>query len=1024
MCSIALGQFKEEEMSEHNTENQRRKNKEKNKRKFNILKLLKIFVLMIFIVAIIGGGALGGIVLSMVKSSPEIDPSKINANLSHTSSILDLDGNLIEKIETAEFRTFVGINKIPKHVQEAFISIEDERFYDHPGIDIKGIAGSFLENFKADGIVRGASTITQQLVKNVYLSPDKKYSRKVQEAYLALKVDKALSKPQILEAYLNRNFFGQNAYGIQEAAQTYFSKDVDELTIAEAAVIAGIIKNIQDYQPYYRMHPENFDSEKHFEVGEADILGEKFILVFNENSVERQRIILKKMLELGSISQEEYDQALAEDIKENLKPGIKKTSDITSYFTDYVKKEVIKSLVDKVGYTRDQAEELVFAGGLQIYSTVDLKMQQELENVYENFTNVLSSRTSPFLISWSRDKVGNIKDENNKIVFYKQENLFNDDFDLIIEKGTFDVLDNGDLMIKSNKMTIYPKHIDIADYYRVDDKKNLITHTVGSIVIPEDEFSVTEKKELIISKKFLDKSDNFYSLDEKGNLIISQRFFFRSKDGIVQPQSATVVLDYRTGHIKALIGGRDVEGNMILNRATDSQRQPGSSIKPVATYLPALDNGYTAGSAMDDLPYFDKSGQLKPRNWNLRYTGIQSLRNAVEQSVNTISVRTVESIGVSKLKVYLERMGIINTNNPESDSFKTSEEDRARNDENTSALGLGGMTKGLTPLELTAAYGSIANDGVFVEPTPFTKVIDREGNVLLESTPKETIVVSPQVAYIMKDILHSTVTRGLSSRAKIPGMAVAGKTGTTQNAADIWFLGFTPYYVSGVWIGNDSPKIQLSTNSTTAAEFWRHIMTKAHEGLDKIPSFQRPGGIISVNVCSQSGLLPTELCQLDPRHVIRSEIFVKGTEPTSLCDIHVEAEIDVDTGLLANEFCPTENVETRVFIQRNPPYDPEKNKNLVPEDWEYSLPTKVCDKHDHTTIVEPEDPEDEPGNGGNNNGNNNNSGNNGNNGGNNNNGNGNNGDNGNDGNNESNNMDLFERMMIRVNDIIKTKVLP
>lgn len=935
------------------TENNNKNKKKKKKSKLTFAKGFKIFIIALLIVVILSGGAIAGMVISIIKDAPDIDPTKINSSLNQTSFIYDNQGNLIEKIEAAEFRTFVGLDEMPQHLIDAFIAIEDERYYEHHGVDPKGIVGSMLENFKAGGIVRGASTITQQLVKNVYLTPDQLWSRKIQEAYLALQLEKALHKDQILEAYLNLNFFGQNAYGVQEAAQTYFSKDVGQLTIAESALLAGVVKGANVYQPYIRVRPDDYDGNTQVKVGEADILGQRYILVFNENSVDRQKLVLNKMLELGKINESEYNQALAVDMKTTIKPGQKKMADITSYFTDYVKTETINVLMDQLGYTKEEAEEELFTGGLHIYSTIDVNLQRTLEEEYENFNEILVGNTEnmkgPVLVDWSVNSAGNAIDEDGKLVYYRQDNLLNEDFNLIIENGTYEIKDNGNITIKNNKFTIYPKHIDIADYYRIDENKNLVAHTVGSIIIPEDEFSVGENNELIISKDYLDKNMDFYDIDENGNLIINESYFYRSVDGIVQPQSASVVIDYRTGHIKAIVGGRDVDGNRILNRATDSQRQPGSAIKPISVYLPALDNGFTAASAIDDIPYYDASQGWRPRNWYTGFKGIHTLRKSVEQSVNINSIKTLEAIGVRTSMSYLEKMGIIDSENPELDSFVTSAENRVTNDENLSSLALGGMTKGLTPLELTAAYGAIANDGVYIEPIAFTRILDNNKNILIENIPQQTTVVSPQISYIMGDILRTTVSQGLAGNARLSNMAVAGKTGTTQNRADIWFVGYTPYYVSGLWIGNDSPKITLSKSSSTAAQMWQHINTKIHEGLDSKTSFNRPEGIVSANVCTQSGLLPTPLCTQDPRGVVKSEIFAQGTVPRQYCDVHVEAIIDTTNGKLANEYCPVENLETKVFIQRTPPYIPEDHGGIIPGDFPYNLPTEICDEHDENT---------------------------------------------------------------------------
>ena len=867
---------------------------EDNKKKSDVTKKkkrkkngLKIFLLILLMIAVIAIGAVAGMVIAIAKEAPDIDPTNIESLLTQTSFILDESGNVIEKIQSEknEYRTIVKLDKMPKHLQDAFTSIEDERFKTHIGVDPKGIIKSTIDNVKAGRIVRGASTITQQLARNLYLTDEKKLDRKIKEAYLALQIEKVLTKDQILEAYLNRIYLGQGAYGVQAAAQTYFSKNVDELTVAESALLAGIIKSPRKYSPYQTIKPEDFNSDNQAEIGQIDILGEKYIAIYNAESVDRQKLVLGKMKELGKITDLEYNDALKQDIKESLKPGEKKITGISSYFTDFVKYQAINEMVSQLGYTREQAEEKLFTGGLKIYSTMDVNMQHKIEGIYDNFTELLVGNPekikSPALVSWRLDKGGNILDEKNNIIFYKQENLFDENFNLLIENGTYELQDNN-LILKNNKFTPYKNNIDVSDYYTIDEKKNLVSHTVGSLTLSDDAFRIGENKEIIISSNFLSEKDDFYTIDGNGNLLIKSDYFFRSKDGIVQPQSATVVMDYRTGQIKALVGGRDIKGNKLLNRATSSQRQPGSSIKPIAVYLPALDNGFTAASAIDDIPFYKETGELWPKNWNKSYSGLTTLRRSVEQSVNVNSVKTLEAIGVNTSMEYLARLGIINPDNPDNDSFVSRSENKINNDENLSALGLGGMTKGLTPLEMTAAYGAIANSGTYNEPIAFTKILDKNGNILLENTPNTNHVVAPEIAFIMSDILRTTVSNGIAGRASIPNMPVAGKTGTTQNKADIWFVGYTPYYVTGVWIGNDSPTIKLSEGSGKAAQFWKTIMTDIHENLET-KSFERPENIVSVNVCSQSGKIPSDLCSKDPRgNKIITEIFAKGTEPKEI----------------------------------------------------------------------------------------------------------------------------------------------
>ena len=914
---------------------------------------LKTFFIILIMVVVIAVGAVTGVVIAIAKDAPKIDPTNIISLLNQTSFILDEDGKVIEKIQTEEYRTIVSLSKMPVYLRDAFISIEDERFESHIGVDPRGIVSSLMDNIKAGYTVRGASTITQQLARNLYLSNEKKLDRKIKEAYLALQIEKSLTKDQIIEAYLNRIYLGQGAYGVQEAAQTYFSKNVDELTIAESAALAGIVKSPTKYALYQTLKPENFDSEKHIEVGQVDLLGEKYIAVYNEEAVKRQKIVLSKMLELGKITQEEYEDALNEDIRANLKPGQKKIKGISSYFNDYVKVQVIDALMNELGYTKEEAEKELYTGGLKIYSTMDLKLQQELEDVYNNFTEILlgdpSKIKGPAFVSWRLNKAENIIDERNNVIFYKQSNLLDENSNLIIENDTFDVADNN-LVIKNQKLNPYKSNVEIGDYYTIDDRKNLVTHRVGSLTLSEKDFSVAEDKTLTISNKFLKENPEFYSINGDGNLTINEKYFYRHKDGIVQPQSATVIMDYRTGQIKSLVGGRDVEGARILNRAL-SPRQPGSTIKPIAAYLPALDNGFTAASPIDDVPYYD-NGNIWPNNWYSGYRGIYTLRRSVEQSVNVNSVKTVEAIGVKTSMEYLSRMGIINKEDPSKDNFITSSENKVNNDENLSALGLGGMTRGLSPLDMTAAFASIANAGTYIKPIAFTKILDKDGNILIDNTPKKTTVVSPEIAFIMSDILRTTVTNGIAGRAQVPNMPTAGKTGTTQDKADAWFVGYTPYYVAGLWIGNDSPQIKLNQGSSMAASLWKIVMSRIHDGLEA-KQFEQPPNILSVNICTQSGKLATELCSHDPRgSTVRTEIFAAGTQPKEFCDAHVELNIDTTTNKIANEYCPKENVATRVFVKRNPPYNPAEHGGIVPSDYQYTAPSEVCDVHNQENTVD------------------------------------------------------------------------
>lgn len=925
-------------------------NKYRRKPRFTLKKLLVITLMTVLISLTLFAGSVGLAFVNILTTAPEIDPYSINSGFEETSLIFDKDKNLLEKVETAEYRTFVKLNKVPQFLKDAFISIEDERFYEHPGVDPKGILSSLYENFKAGGVVRGASTITQQLIKNTFLSNEQTLTRKLKEIYLALNLETKLSKDQILESYLNMISLGQNSYGVQEASRTYFSKNVDEINIAQAALLAGIVKGPNIYQPFYRVSPLKFDEATMRKIGETEILGEKYILVFNTKSVQRQKVILKKMRELGKINQAEYDEAINFDVVASLKPSAKKETEITSYATDYVKNQVVEDLMEKYQITKQKAQERLFTGGLRIYSTIDTKVQKDLDEVNRNFNGILlgdlKRYKAPLLVDRNLDKAGNIVDKDGNLVYYKKENLLTDDGYLFIPKGEFSINANGDLAITSSRILAYKKSTDIQDYYTIDGSKNLLTHRVGGLAVPDAYYLRQARHSLIIKAEFFEKNDKFYKVNETGNLFINPEYFYNNKTGLVQPQSATVIMDYKTGHIVAMIGGRDVKGSRILNRATDTARQPGSSMKPLAVYLPALDNGFTAASPILDIPMITADGKVWPNNVYTGFKGITTLRESLIYSINVSSARTLKKIGIPTSIKYLKKLGIINEENPSKDNFVQASENKTHNDENLASLALGGMTKGVSPLDMTAAYSAIANDGVYNEPIIYTKVLDKDGNIVLEKEAKQRRVVSPQIAYVMKDILRSTAYEHTGKNAIIKGQASAGKTGTTDYNADFWFVGFTNYYAAATWMGNDSPKITITQNSWLAAKLWGHIMTKIHQDKESKPQFAQPDGIVKAYVCTKSGKKPNQFCSSDPRGVVREEIFAKGTEPTETCNVHVALEVNSSNNKLATEFTPEELKITKVFTALNPAYKPSEHNGILPKDYSYYPPVQSDTQED------------------------------------------------------------------------------
>ncbi|SHH54141.1 transglycosylase domain-containing protein [Tepidibacter thalassicus] len=778
-----------------------KKSKEnKNKKKISIFRT----VLLTFIILFITGTACGlGIIFGVIKNAPAIDPNNIEDMLDESSFIYDKNGNLIEKVHGTNFRSIVTLDKIPKHLQNAVISIEDERFYEHNGIDIKRIFGALWYDLRTLSKAQGASTITQQLAKNMYTSSEKTLTRKIKDAYYALEIEKHLSKDEILQTYLNTFYLGRGAVGVQAAAQTYFSKDVSELTLAECAMIAGITKNPSKYSPYITARldgSENLDEIKNLLVFypktpnttpaseveknmfkkllskglidnfQYDQLAKEQIVVrkaiLNPESKKRQELILKKMLELGYITESEYEEAKNEPIV--IKIGNKKASNVSSYFVDLVKDEVIDALIKK-GFSEDEARDMLYNGGLRIYSTMDMNMQKILEKEYQNNANF---------------------------------------------PGTF-----------------------------------------------------------------------------------------KDKNGNIQPQSAMVIMDYHTGEVKALVGGRMLGGSKLFNRAVNP-RQPGSSIKPLAVYLPALDNGMTAATLIEDSQEnfkYTYPNNWKPKNYANRYRGVITLREAVQHSSNVCSVKTAEMLSsslyssIEMMIDYLKNLGI-----------STIVTTPGHNDKTFSALTLGGMTKGITPLEMTAAYGAIANKGTYIKPIFFTKIEDSNGKILLQSKQIKHKIVSPQTAYIMTDILTSVVTSGTGRRARLSNMPVAGKTGTTSDNHDAWFAGYTPYYVAATWIGNDWNQ-SLKKGSSMAVSLWKKVMSQIHSNLPR-KSFERPSDIIQKTICLESGNLATHFCEKT-----KTEIFVKGTEPSEYCEIHTQQEEDE----LDENTTPSDIINKWLFDEKN-----------------------------------------------------------------------------------------------------------
>ncbi|MBR5514673.1 MAG: PBP1A family penicillin-binding protein [Clostridia bacterium] len=629
-----------------------------------------------------------------------------------------------QQLFSSENRTWVSYESMPTELVEAFVSIEDERFWKHEGVDWKRTAGATFF-FMTGRSSFGGSTITQQLIKNVTGEDDVTIQRKVQEIMTALELEKTLEKEDIIEIYLNTIYLSEHCYGVQTAAKTYFGKSVSELNLTECAALAAIPKYPYKYDPYV-----NPDKNK-----------------------DRRDDVLYKMHELGKITDEQYENALNTELVLSEKITNNNIMSTTSWYTDVVIEDTIDLLVENLNITEAAATQMLYTGGLHIYTVMDPTVQNILENYFVNDAN-----------------------------------------------------------------------------------------------------------------------------------------FAKINQG-VQPEASMVITDPVTGDILGLVGGRgEKTQSRVLNYAAQTTRSPGSSIKPVAVYGPAIEYGVVNyGSIINDSPY---SGRW-PVNYPAGYRGPTTVHDAIRRSVNTVAVKVLNKLGLQASYEFVhDKLGM------ESVIYEyTTSSGAVLSDLNLSALGLGGMTFGVTVRELTGAYQIFANNGVFTGTRTVVKILDSKGNVIVDNNGEPSQVISPANASIMTMMLQEVTSTGTASRLTFDNkIACAGKTGTTSDDCDRWFMGYTPYYVGGVWFGYAMPMSLngFSETMSPALQIWEDVMRELHEktvftdGYGNPVEYQKKfnynDAIVSASICSESGLRATKYCE----GFIETGYFAAGTIPSKYCDEHDE----------------------------------------------------------------------------------------------------------------------------------------
>ena len=820
-------------------------------RKLSPVKSILSFLLLFATMAVFAVGIFVGYIFL---KAPNIETDDVYSQIKQRSIVYDANGKEIENLFFEEGnRTIVEYDEIPKNMVNAIIAVEDNKFWKHHGFNFIRMIGAIKDSVFGGGSISGTSTISQQLARNLYLADIKSQrsmNRKITEMYCTIIIEKNMTKKEIMEAYLNTIYMGFNSYGVEAASQSYFNKSVKDLDLLECAALAALPQSpdvyalvIADYYKTINNLPviEKTNSVNYVYNGDA--------------SVDRRTYAVKHMHELGMISAEERDAAIAEPLKDQINLG-DITEEHSSYFVDYAIEKLQEDLMAEYNLTEMEAQKVVYTTGLKIHTTLDSKVQNRLEEEFEDDDNYTSI---PYI---STDEDDNLVSDNGTIMLRSYDKYFNDDDEFVLRDSEYTRNEDGGITIKSGKrLNLYEIEVngqpDISVEFKSMYKNNdgvFYFIESGALSIPQGYKTLNDNGDCVISGQFFKDHPDFFKKDGDDLLVDDEKYTLKQE--LRQPQAAAVIMENKTGQIKAMMGGRGATGKQLYNRAVHT-RQPGSSIKPIAVYGPALQlsfeneadgkkmkldktdgdswgNYITAGSIINDHPIY-RNGKQWPKNAGGGYSGKITMRRAVQQSVNVCAVKVFDEIGANWSIKMLKNNGITSI-----------DEEGSTNDLNAAALALGGLTNGISPLELTAAYATFPNGGIYKKPIFYTKVYDNKDKLLIEKTPETKRVYDEGVAWIMTDILHSVVTQGIGGRADIPNQPVGGKTGTTSDQYDIWFAGFTPQYSMALWEGNDV-NVELASMSQAAAGFWSAIMSNVCEDLEREDFRDRPDNVTRVN---------------------------------------------------------------------------------------------------------------------------------------------------------------------------------
>ena len=790
----------------------------------------------------------------IITKAPKIDPVNIYDNIQQSSVIYNDEGRAVDSAYYTQDRKICKYEDMPENLVNAFVALEDKTFWKHHGFNWTRMIGAVFQSITGSGKISGTSTITQRLARNVYLPETmstRSIKRKVLEMYYAAVIERKLSKKEIVEAYLNTIYLGFGNYGVEAASESYFGKKPKDLSLVQCASLAALPQA-----------PDSYALVQMLGSGETPDDNDTIIkkrpnkYVANDESKNRRETCLALMKDQGYITEDQYNKAKGQKLTKFLNAQLSNKASKYSYFHEYLLDEVIQDLMEKYDYSEDKATDLVYTGGLNIYSTVDSHAQAMIVKEFNKDSNF------PSIAGYSTDGNGNIINSGGGIMLYSYRNFFNSKNEFKLKSQECKVNEDGSLTIKSGyRLNIYNTSAGYSLEFKptyVNEGGKLYMYNGGYINIPEKYKSMDDNDNLVISAKFFKKYPDWIKLGKNTATITENAYTLPEKT--IEPQASMVIVEVGTGKIKAMVGGRKQQGRQLYNRALNP-RQSGSSIKPISVYSGALQKSYDLASEGKKFPFKDTghdrqgskyygdyltassvivdermtfNGQTWPQNASNSFSGAVTMRKALQNSINVCAVKLELQVGAEYIADLVEKFGIT-----------TLDREGGTNDLNPAALALGGLTNGVIPLEMAQAYAAFPNGGVRQSSIAYTKVTDRNGKVLLTSKSESSKVLDEGVAFVMTDMLKSVVSQGIGSPAGISGVQAGGKTGTTSSEFDIWFDGFTPSYAAALWIGNDV-NMQLTSMSGPAAALWGKIMNqipKAKKGHYK----SQPSDVTHVN---------------------------------------------------------------------------------------------------------------------------------------------------------------------------------